>query len=188
MKTKDWLSAGVGVVTYLFGAFSNFLGGIAAPPLHPLHDSSTKLAVGLASFASLMVFLIVVAAMRALGNVSRVVPLVLSLLCLAGFVVGSARYKADREALSFDYAGEDYCGGYVFTPFADAVIRRDPAITKTMLVRNAGGVRAAGSIWPPASIDAAHSHLSLLYIAFVVAAVAATFWLTEGVLSEGSAG
>lgn len=184
MKSKDWVSVGVGVVTYLLGTFSDFLGVAAAPPFHPLHDASTRLTVGMASFGSLIAFLVIVAVVRAFVNIPRVVPLILCLICAVGFVVAGARYKRDRERLSFDYVGEDYSGGYRLTPFADSLVRQDPTITKTSLIQNAGGVRQAATIWPADSIDAAHDHLSLLYIVFVVAALSSVFWLTQGLLSE----
>lgn len=187
MKAKGPIAAGVSAVSFLLGAFGGFL-KTSAPPRHPLHDTNSSFAVGVASLLTLVVFLAIAAVVQRSMRIQRRGPwFALSAVAVGVFILTAWLYNARLNVNQFPYPGESdvaYTSGSVLTAQAETVMRSNPSLSKTHLVAGFGGIANSAQVWTEESIDRVHLLLSVLYIALVVSIGAALFAIAQGVMAR----
>lgn len=177
--TKRRLMKAMGIVSFLFAAFSGFLKDVAPPP-----ETGAWKWVGFSSFAVLIVFLYVSALSAGRSNLKmRRIWLVVS-ACFFALAVGSGIvYGLALDRLTFWYppgnATGRYLAGTVFTSKGEtfhASPEQYPGVVFEF------GLDNRDKIWTPESITHAGHVLCGYYSTFLVSLAACIFCLTEGAM------
>jgi hypothetical protein len=190
MGTKDYLAKAFEIVTIILAGFSGYLKGIAPPD-----ETGASFWVGVVSFATLLIFLVVLTLARGkLRSEQKKYWLGAALILFVLFIRFAFAYQTDRELLTFLWPpNEDpkslYVGGGTsLTSKAQAAKDRDPSLTSAQLVAGFGGidkdlgVDRRSAVWPPEAIQSARKKLSVDYLVLVLSIATAIFCLTEGIL------
>src|SRR6185295_8096990 len=102
MPTKDLLAKAIGVVTFLFAAFSGFLTSVAPP-----EDTGSSFAVGFSSFVALAIFLVLSAVSKNQQPMKhKGIWLALAMASLATALATAFVYKANLDKLTFAFPPE----------------------------------------------------------------------------------
>lgn len=183
MTTREIVGKAVEVVTFILAGFSGFLERSAPPD-----ETGASFAVGVASFAALIVFLFVAALAQGRRRLKRkkywfTAAVALSLV----FLVSAFVYQDARSTYTFlwppnDNPKELYVAGDTLTPLALRAKNNDPGLTSTTLVAGFGGIDERTSVWTEDSIRRVRMKLSLEYVLMVLSVAATIFCLTEGLL------
>lgn len=183
MTTKVIVGKAVEIVTFLLAAFSGFLKKIAPPD-----ETGASFAVGVASFAVLIVFLFVSA--LAQGRLRRKVKkywyMAAAVLSVV-FLISAFVYQDARNTHTFLWPPnaepkELYVTGDTLSPLAQQAKSDDPSLTSTKLVAGFGGIDERAAVWTEDSIRRVGRKLSLEYVLTVLSVAAVIFCLTEGLL------
>lgn len=180
MTTRDILRYGIELSAFILSAFGGYLKAIAPP-----QEAGAGLSVGLASFATLIVFLFVVAISRGQNQKARRtlwLRISVVLACLA--LISAFAYMSNSNKLTFRYppqTGERYMGGTQFTPEGQLYWDRLQDLSQVVLKF---GLSNRAQIWTPDSINRAQLLLSFNYIVFVVSLTGTVFALSEGILAD----
>lgn len=183
MTTREIVGKAVEVVTFLLAGFSGFLERIAPPD-----ETGASFAVGVASFAAMIVFLFVAALAQGRRRLRRkkywfTAAASFSLL----FLVSAFAYQDARSTYTFLWPPNDdpqelYVAGDTLTPQAQQAKNNDPGLTSVRLVSGFGGIDERTAVWTEDSIRRVRLMLSLEYVLIVLSAAATIFCLTEGLL------
>jgi hypothetical protein len=189
MTTKERIGKGAEVIAFLLAAFSGFLKGFAPPD-----ETGASFAVGVASFAALLIFLLISAlAQRNLDPSRRKYWYLAASLFSVAFLVLAFVYQDARTAHTFLWPPNEepktlYVAGSTLTPKAQAAVAKDSSLTAATLVAGFGGidkdlgVDKRTSVWTADSIRSVGRTLSIEYVVMVLSLAAAIFCLTEGLL------
>jgi len=186
METKAIVGKALETVTFLFAAFSGLLKSIAPP-----EETSIKMTVGIASFATLIILLFISAI--ALGRVRarrRKFWLVAAALMFLVFLACAYQYSEDLSRLTFNWPPQEtkqtlYVGGDNWLmPKAYTQKIKHPELTGTDLVSGFGGLERKAAVWPEEAIKRASRRLRLEYVVLVLSLATSIFCITEGVISR----
>ena len=183
MRGQKLLKRGIEAVTFIFAMFGGFLTNIAPP-----EEANSRFAVGLTSFLSLIVLLIITALVKkplSRKSKRRWLAVATALFVLS---VGSAlAYLWNLDRLTFSYPPEsaraEYVGGTRLTPEALQYRGEHPDVTISGVVADFGGMGNRELVWPPEAIRSAKLILIINYILLVLGLAGSIFCLTEGLLS-----
>ena len=183
MRGQTILKRAIELITFLFAMFGGFLTNVAPP-----EEVNSRFAVGISSFLSLIVLLIISALVtrpltRKLKRRWLIAASALFMLAL-----GSAlAYVWNINRLTFPYPPEsiraEYVGGTRLTPEAEEYRRANPTKTISNVVADFGGMESRELVWPPDSIRSAKLILLINYMLLVLGLSGSIFCLTEGLLS-----
>ena len=178
---QNILVRAIEVVGVLFAAFGGFLVGVAPP-----QAADSRFAVGLSSFITLVILLLIASLSRKKHRRIWILTAVFALILAAGTAY---YYKSSYDELVFEYPpiGEPkrkYVAGTTLTPEGEKLKRENPGISTAKLVSGVGGWDLRGKLWPEASLNAARRKLVFSYVVLVIAFATSIFALTEGVLGD----
>jgi len=179
--TKRTLMKAVGIVSFLFAAFSGFLKDVAPPP-----ETGAWKWVGFSSFGVLIVFLYVSALSAGRSNLKMRRTWLIVSACFFALAVGSGIvYGLALDRLTFWYppgnATGRYVAGTVLTPKGQAF---HPSPEQYPSVVFEFGLDNRDEIWTPESITHAGHILCGYYSIFLVSLAACIFCLTEGAMRD----
>jgi hypothetical protein len=182
MTKKNILRYGIEISGFVLSAFGGFLKSIAPP-----QEAGAALSVGLASFATLIVFLFVVAISKGKSQTYRRslwLRTSAALACIA--FVSVFVYIANLNHYTFEYppsSGEKYIAGMQFTPEGEKYWESLRNVSQVVLKF---GLENRNLIWTPESINRAELLLTFNYIVLVITLTGTVFALCEGVLANTS--
>ncbi len=183
MQARDIIAKAIGVVTFLFAAFSGFLRHIAPP-----EEAGPHFAVGFSSVMTLCVLLLISALPRkkqTKASFWNIFLIVAGVLFMAAVVSGLV-YKSNLERLTFPYPADSpaarHVRGTVYTPAAQAELDQHSLKTIPALVADFGGISALELVWTRDSINEAKMVLTINYVIVVLTIASGIFCLTEGLL------
>ena len=184
MNTKDILSKGIEVVSFLLAAFSGFLKNIAPP-----EEANATFAVGLSSVLTLVVFLLASALSKSrFRKKYKKIWLSASAAFFLVAIIAAFVYKGNTDELTFAYppgnTKAEFIGGTVFTPEGQAYRASHPQETISELVADYGGIAQRELIWTRDSIHWASMKLTINYVLLIVSLAGTIFGLTEGILID----
>jgi hypothetical protein len=180
MGQNTWVAKGIEAVTFLFGMFSGFLTGIAPP-----EEAGSKFAIGLASFLTLGVILIIWGVLRG-GDANAYLRgfLIAAVVLLVIAAVAGITYKWNYDRLTYGYPPEQPravgLAGTRLTDEAKAYLQQNKLLTNSELVAKFGGT--ANRVWTPQSINSAGTWLTVHYIVVVLSLCGMVTCLVEGAL------
>jgi hypothetical protein len=182
-RQKTILTGTLALVGFLFSAFGGFI-GYSAPPLNPLGDGDSKLIVGIAQFAALMILLLITVLAAGSGaRANRTIWTIASIVLVGVFLGSSFSYDRYRGRTSFRFpnveGAQSYHVGRFFTTEAEAFRGSHPDLSTEQLIQEFGGFENIRSIWSEDALAAVHWRLSALYLAMMVGLSAAVFALIQ---------
>lgn len=186
---KDGLKRGVEVVTFVLGAFSGSLGKIAPPD-----ETGAAFAVGIVSFAMLVILLIIMALAKGKLKAQHKKYWLSAAACLfIVFLSFAYIYDRDRARLTFFWPPEEEkqelyvgAGDDNLTPKAREAKAQHPELTAGQLVAGFGGIEKRRAVWPAEAIESAGRKLKVDYVILVLSLATSIFCLTEGILARDS--
>lgn len=188
MTSKDIIGKAVEVVAFALGAFSGYLTKIAPPD-----ETGAAFAVGLVSFAALIIYLFILTLARGmLVPKHRKYWFAAAALCAISFISFAFVYRGARERLTFPWPPDEseqvryVSGGDQYTPSAQRWREENPGAASTELVADFGGINKRTAVWPAEAISRAGQTLTIEYIVMVLSLLTAIFCLTEGLLLRDS--
>lgn len=184
MRNTKILALAVEIVGFLFAAFGGFLIGIAPP-----EEADARFAVGLSSFLSLAILLIVAGVAQTWSRRRlRKIWLVAAGVFFVLTVVLAFTYWKLRDRLTFAFPPgtltEIYVAGTELTPAArDHLASQATELSSSELLDRFGGLVNREKVWVAESISRARFLLIASYVALVVSLAGGIFSLTEGQLN-----
>ena|SRR2546425_843131 len=177
METKEYLAKAVGVVTFVFAAFSGYLKGIAPP-----EEADASSAVGLGSFFVLIILLLVsVLGRNQVQQRHKKTWLALLLVLAIVAVTSGVMYKGKRDRLTFSYPPDRITAEYVagIVPTSEAQQYFSKGYSASEVVAKFGGMENRQRVWKSESINKAKMLLTVNYLVFVLSLAAAVFGFVE---------
>ena len=187
MNTRTIIAKAIQVVTFLFSAFSGFLGNIAPP-----EEAGAGFAVGFASILSLCVLLFVsyLAHIKLTAKRFRNIVLVAAAILIVVGIVSGLMYNANLNALTVGLPPEApearHVVGTEFTDFGKAQRDKNPSASLATFIYDNGGAEALNRLWKQDSLNRAKQVLLVNYVILVLSIAGAVFFLAEGLLAAGA--
>ncbi|HWP56218.1 MAG TPA: hypothetical protein VN476_18945 [Pyrinomonadaceae bacterium] len=181
-QTKPVLTKAVEIVTFLFTIFGSFFISFAPPEV-----DTARGAVGLASFVTLALLLLISATARLyIKDRFKALWLVVFVVFFIVGVVSGFKYRQDRAQYAFAYppgsTEVNTIGGIEMLPDAAQEMRDNGWDKATLLAEH--GPQYITTIWEESSVNQAKGLLFKTYFFFVVGIAVSLFSLTEGLLSK----
>jgi hypothetical protein len=179
MKTQAILARAAQGVIFLFAAFSGFLKGVAPP-----EETGSGFAVGVASFLSLCVLLLLSGRSQNRKDTAKERRLWFSLAGTLTLVAAGAAltYYHNTNRLTFGYPPDNpnhwYVAGTEYLAPA-ATLARQAQLSPAKVVAQFGGLPNTYLVWRKESIDRARLILVTNYLVFTLSIAGAVFSLVE---------